>query len=89
MQFNCYNNQDKIYWQYLSFNLSAIQLLRENQEKIHWWNLSENPNIFIDYNLNNQRLFKNQTIYNIKTKDILLTYAKIKSIFWHKLISEN
>jgi hypothetical protein len=42
------NNQDKIYWAWLSGNPSAraLTLLEKNQDKIDWGMLSANPAIF-------------------------------------------
>ena len=37
---------DKISWDFLSLNPSAIELLKENQNKINWLMISKNPNIF-------------------------------------------
>ena len=39
-----YDNFDKIYWDYLSFNPNAISILENNTDKIYWKCLSENPN---------------------------------------------
>jgi len=70
------NNLDKIYWQYLSQNISerAIRLLekypneiKKNQDKINWRFLYGNPNIFkYDYNKMklNCMLFKEKLIKN-------------------------
>ncbi len=70
------NNLDKIYWQYLSQNISqrAIRLLekypneiKKNQDKINWRFLYGNPNIFkYDYNKMklNCMLFKEELIKN-------------------------
>jgi hypothetical protein len=50
-------NQDKIDWDCLSLNPSAIGLLEKNQDKIDWDCLSLNPNIFeIDYDFLRERL---------------------------------
>ena len=35
---------NKIYWNWLSFNINAIELLKENKDKIDWDSLSSNPN---------------------------------------------
>ena len=54
------NNQDKISWDYLSYNSTAIELLEKNQNRISWHRLSANPSIFtLDYEqmrINNQPL---------------------------------
>jgi hypothetical protein len=36
-------NQDKIDWEWLSWNPGAIHLLEQNPDKIHWYMLSQNP----------------------------------------------
>ena len=39
-----HENLNKIKWNLLSFNESAINLLEQNQDKINWENLSANSN---------------------------------------------
>ena len=40
------NNKEKINWQYLSSNHSAIDLLEKNKDMIDWYELSRNQSIF-------------------------------------------
>ena len=35
---------NKLYWDLLSLNTNAIELLKKNKNKINWINLSSNPN---------------------------------------------
>jgi len=39
---------DNIYWNILSGNYNAINMLKENIDRIDWYYFSNNPNIFID-----------------------------------------
>ena len=43
-------NPEKINWDMLSMNPSAIHILELNQDKINWINLFVNPAIFIETN---------------------------------------
>ena len=47
---------EKLYWNGLSGNPSAIHLLESNQDKINWFRLSQNPAIFqYDYDAIRER----------------------------------
>ena len=43
MKLRAFIDMEKIGWQFLSENPSAIHLLEANPEKIAWWGLSQNP----------------------------------------------
>jgi len=51
------NNKDKIDWDILSSNPSAIKILYENNDKINWYSFSKNPNA-IEYLFENKDKIK-------------------------------
>ena len=72
-------NVDKIDWNYLSVNPSAISLLRKNQDKIDWYLIFSNPAIFeIDYRVLQQRIetFKEELIARCFHPDRLVHYLE-------------
>ena len=51
-------DMEKLGWQFLSENPSAIHLLEANQDKIYWYFLSRNPSIFeYDYKAMKDRMY--------------------------------
>jgi hypothetical protein len=42
------NNLNKIDFELLSYNINAIELLKDNQDKINWEVFSRNSKIFIN-----------------------------------------
>ena len=49
-------NQDKINWDWLSYNPSAMHLLEKNPDKIDWDNLSRNPNAIALLEINQDKI---------------------------------
>ena len=74
-------NTDKLWWDALSLNLKAIELLKENQDKIHWRCLSINENAIELLKKNQDKInwFYFSKNPNIFTYDYKLIKEKMKN----------
>ena len=63
---------NKLYWNKLSRNPNAIDILKVNEDKIDWSNLSKNPNAIKLLEANKDKIqwisiYKNPSIFQYKT----------------------
>jgi hypothetical protein len=77
---------DKLEWECLSWNPSAIHLLEANPEKIDWDNLSENPSAIHLLETNTDKI--NWTLLSSNPSAIHLLEANPEKIYW-EFLSKN
>ena len=90
----------QLYWDALSTNPNAIDLLKENIDKVDWYYLSKNPNAieilknnkhkinwrYLSKNPNAMQLLKEKNIYEkLLTKDEYNNLSYCKKIDWFSL----
>lgn len=83
-------NQDKIDWEWLSYNRNAISILEKNLHKIDWVSLSSNPNAGSILEQYPDRIdWGNRFICHTKAVNIIEKYSDTFSICQWTELSKN